>query len=281
MQENRFLFKVFYIASKKFFGSQRQKIHITVEDCIINALIETSYIKDAESAKFEVASRTDRFVSARGSVLSFITLKNPILMEINSILPREIGLWAYALVPNDYLSRYNAIYRHYKYFLPLMNRGYYDDNKLKLKLMKRACQEIEGHHDFINFSKRGKEKTITVRDVILASIRKENNFIIFDFKSKAFLRQQIRRMVSKILELGTGKIEYDDFLNLFNSNLNISYQAADPRGLVLWDIKYDEKVKFNYDLKSIERMNAFFLEQEKNYRVKYKLFNVMQHNDIG
>jgi tRNA U38,U39,U40 pseudouridine synthase TruA len=88
-------------------------------------------------------------------------------------------------------------------------------------------------------------------------------------------------MVSKILELGTGKIEYDDFLNLFNSNLNISYQAADPRGLVLWDIKYDEKVKFNYDLKSIERMNAFFLEQEKNYRVKYKLFNVMQHNDIG
>ncbi len=281
MYTKKYLFKLYYIASKQFFGSQRQKVNITIEECLIDTLIDKNYIKDAESSKFEVASRTDRFVSARGAALSFVSLKKPILMEINSALPREIGLWAHALVQNDFLSRYNAIYRHYKYFLPIRKGGSYKDEKLNFKLMKKACRELEGRHDFTNFYKKGKEEVKTVRDILLASLRKENNFIIFDFKSRAFLRQQIRRMIAIILEIGKGKIDYAEYLNLFNPSITVSYQPADPRGLILWDVKYDETIRFINDTKSIERMNDFFLKQEIKYSYKNKLFSIMQHNNVS
>jgi tRNA pseudouridine38-40 synthase len=280
MQTNRFIFKFYYIASAKYFGSQRQAEHTTIEDCVINALIKTNYIEGADTSKFEVASRTDRFVSARGSAFSITSLKMPILMEINSALPREIGLWAYAPVPIDFISRFSAKIRHYKYILPITKNLIYENKKLNLKLMRKACKEFEGYHDFQNFFKRGKEDVKTSREILEASIKKESNFLIFDFKSQAFLRQQIRRMVSKILDVGTNKIDYKEFLDLFNSNFDVSYKPAEPRGLLLWDINYGENIHFTIDPKSIERRDKFFSEQELKYKLKHKLFSLIQQNDI-
>ena len=114
----RYLFKFYYTGSKKFFGSQRQKDLLTVEGCLLNTLKETKYIESMERSKIEFASRTDRFVSAKGNAFAFNTLKLPILMEINRALPNEIGLWAYREVPQNFFSRYNAVYRHYKYIVP-------------------------------------------------------------------------------------------------------------------------------------------------------------------
>ena len=275
------MFKFYYIASTKYFGSQRQKGYSTIEDCIIDALRKTNHIRNIEESKFEVASRTDRFVSARGASFSVICLKEPILMEINSTLPREIGLWAYASVPIEFLSRFNAIYRHYKYILPIEKVHHDRNRKLNFKGMKNACKALEGYHDFHNFFKRGKEEVRLLREILLATITKEDNYLIFDFKSRAFLRQQIRRMVTKILELGTGMIDYESFLRLFSPNFEISYEPADPRGLILWDIGYKEDINFVIDPKSKERMNNYFFEQNLKYSLKHKLFRLMQHNDIS
>ena len=281
MQPIRYLFKFYYIATTKYFGSQRQKCFRTIEDCIIDALVKTNHIKDIEESKFEVASRTDRFVSARGAAFSSICLKSPILMEINSILPKEIGLWAYASVPIDFLSRFSAMYRHYKYILPIQKLMHYKDKKLNFKLMKKACKALEGYHDFHNFFKRGKEEVRLSREILLASITKEEDYVIFDFKSQAFLRQQIRRMVAKILELGTGMIDYDRFLNLFSPNFEISYEPADPRGLILWDVSYGDHIYLIIDPKSMDRMNNYFFEQTLKYSLKHKLFSIMKYNNIG
>jgi tRNA pseudouridine(38-40) synthase len=278
MQPKRYIFKFYYIASTKFFGSQRQKEYKTIENCIINALLKTNLVGDIESSRFEAASRTDRYVSARGSAFSFISLKKPILMEINSVLPKEIGLWAYAI---DFLSRFNALYRHYKYILPVTKSLYYNDKKLNFKLMRKACKKLEGSHDFRNFYKRGKEEVKTSREILLASITKEKGFLIFDFKSQAFLRQQIRRMISKILEVGMGVIDYEQFLQLFSPEFEISYRPANPRGLILWDVFYGNSVDFIIDPKSMDRMKSYFLEKEDDYRRKYNLFSLMQHNNIG
>jgi len=281
MPPNRYMFKFYYIASTKYFGSQRQKDHSTIEDCIIDALVKTNHIKDIEESKFEVASRTDRFVSARGATFSAICLKLPILMEINSNLPKEIGLWAYTSVPIEFLSRFNAIYRHYKYILPIDKVQHYRNKKLNFKVMIKACKALEGYHDFHNFFKRGKEEVRISREILLASITKEENYLIFDFKSQAFLRQQIRRMVAKILELGTGMIDYKSFLHLFSPNFEISYEPAEPRGLILWDIVYKDDINFIIDPKSKERMNNYFFEQNLKYGIKHQLFKIMQHNNIG
>jgi len=275
MENSRFLFKFYYIGSKKYFGSQRQPNYLTIEELLINALQEKDYINDIKSAGFDVASRTDKFVSARGSAFSFITNKLPILMEINSVLPKRIGIWAYAKVPLDFYSRYNAQFRHYKYITR------YIISSLNIKDMKRACKALEGRHDFSNFSKQENMEVKTVRDLILASMKIDGDYIIFDFKSRAFLRQQIRRMVAKIFEVGLGVINYEDFLDLFNPAKLTSYQPADPFGLILWDINYGSNVHFTIDKKSRERMDFFFREKEQKYALKTKLFRLIQHDDIS
>ena len=238
-------------------------------------------LKGDKSSGFEVASRTDKYVSARGSTFSFETEKKPILMEINTALPKNIGIWGYSEVPKDFFSRYNALYRHYKYIVPYSINFRRKIGSNNLNEMIKACKTFEGRHDFKNFFKPEKDKEKTIRDIILASLRLDGDFLIFDFKSRAFLRQQIRRMVAKIFELGLEIITFEEFLDLFNPSRTYSYQPADPLGLILWDINYGKKTQFTIDAKSKERMNKFFLLQEIKFSTKQKLFSIMQRNNIS
>ncbi|MFW9875716.1 MAG: tRNA pseudouridine synthase A, partial [Candidatus Thorarchaeota archaeon] len=246
-----------------------------------NALEKKNYISDIKNSEFEFSSRTDRFVSARGACFTCIVEKKPILMEINANLPREMGIWAYSEVPLDFSSRYQAVLRHYIYVVPIPLSYIQKTSGIDLSIMEMACKELEGRHDFINFSKKESESINTIKDMISVTLVVKDEYIIFEFKSKSFLRQQIRRMVKKVIELGTGEITYDDFINLFNSSKLISYQPADPKGLILWDIEYNKKIKFITDPKSIERMNNFFSSKKLTYRFKYNLFRVLQKDNLG
>ena len=82
MEKKKYFLKFYYIGKEKYYGSQRQPDFLTIEDELIDVLKKRKYIKDIETSDFQVASRTDRYVSARCSVFSMITNKDPILMEI-------------------------------------------------------------------------------------------------------------------------------------------------------------------------------------------------------
>jgi len=280
-EPQRYLFKFYYIGTDKFHGSQRQKDYLSTEQCLIEALVKKKYINDVKTSGFEVSSRTDRLVSARGAAFSFISLKQPILMEINSILPKEMGLWAYTPVDINFSSRFNAIYRHYKYIVPQPIKFLEKHSKINLELMHKACRELMGSHDFKNFTKREKYVSKTIRNILSAEITIKNDYIILDFKSRAFLRQQIRRMAKKILELGKGEINFSDFLLLFDATKEISFQPAEPTGLILWDIKFNDKIEFVIDLKSKERMMNYFLRQRLNFGHKSQLFKILQQTDFS
>ena len=195
-------------------------------------------------------------------------------MEINSVLPKNIGIWAHVEIPLAFHLRFNAISRHYKYILT-------NDITLNLDIMKKACKELEGKHNFINFSKREKEEKKTVRDMDSVSMNITEEYIVFNFKSRAFLRQQVRRMVKKIIELGKGEIKYEDFLKLFDTSDYHSYEPVDPLGLVLWDIEYDNKIQFNIDPKSLKRMKKYFQIQKQKSGIKHQLFKILQHDDLS
>ncbi|MFX1419203.1 MAG: hypothetical protein ACFE9N_09815 [Promethearchaeota archaeon] len=281
MVNSKFLFKIYYIGTNQYHGSQRQPDLPTIEQCFLTVLENKGYISEIENSEFEFASRTDRFVSARGACFTCIVRKKPILMEINSNLPREMGIWAYSKVPFDFSSRYQAVLRHYIYVVPTPLSYIQKTSGIDLSIMEKACKELKGRHDFINFSKRESESINTIKDMVSATLAIKDEYIIFEFKSKSFLRQQIRRMVKKILELGTHEITYDDFINLFNISEIISYQPADPKGLILWDTEYDKKIKFITDPKSIERMDNFFSSKKLIHRFKYNLFRFLQKDNLG
>ena len=281
MLNSKFLFKIYYIGKDNYYGSQRQPNFKTIEQCILNALKKRGYIDEINNSQFEFASRTDRKVSARGACFSCLLKKEPILMEINSVLPKEIGIWAYSNVPLEFSSRHNAILRHYIYIVPLPISYFLKTTGLNIDLMKKACRELEGHHNFANFSKKKSNDINTVRDMDSITLSIEDDYLFLQFKSRAFLRQQVRRMVFKILEVGTGKICYEDFLDLFDASREISYQPADAKGLILLDIKYEDKINFIIDSKSKERMNNFFTTKKLDYNLKYHLFRVLQQDNFS
>ena len=278
---NRYLFKFYYIGKNKFYGSQRQLDKNTIEGCLLNALVQNKYITNLNTSGFEVASRTDKLVSARGAAFSFISQKKPILMEINSILPKEIGVWAYCKVNLDFSSRFNALYRHYKYIAPIPIGVLEKDYVLNLDIIRKACKQLEGKHNFKNFSKKDRTGIKTIRDIQSVHMNISNKYIIFDFKSKAFLRQQVRRMVKKLLELGTGIISYSDFLDLFDPSKDISFQPADPKGLILWDVEFHKNIDLKIDIKSVERMKLYFKNQKLKFGHRYQLFNFMHQNNLS
>jgi len=281
MEKSRYLFKLYYLGRSKYYGSQRQPNLLTIEECVLDALKKRSYIKSDKASGFEVASRTDRFVSALGACFTCVLEKKPILMEINSALPKEIGVWAYTKVPLDFSSRYNATLRHYLYIFPKPLSFYGKTNMINIEIMRKACRQLEGKHDFINFSKRDNTEKSTIRDMDYVDLSIKNDYIILQFKSGAFLRQQIRRMVKKILELGEGEIVYDDFLDLLDSTQIFSYQPANPQGLILWEVKFDNKIRLEEDKKSKERMNSYFLKKVLASGFKHQLFRFLQHNDFS
>ena len=281
MVKSRYLFKIFYIGKKKFHGSQRQNDVLTIEQCLLNAFHKRNYITNVESAGFEVASRTDRLVSARGACFTCVTEKKPILMELNSALPKDIGIWAHSEVPLNFSSRFNAILRHYVYIVPTPLSVLQNTSTFDIKILKIACKHLEGQHDFINFSKREKGEILTVRNMNNVELTVKNDLMIFEFKSRGFLRQQIRRTVKILLELGHEEIDYDTFLSLFDASKSFSYQPADPRGLILWDVVFDDKIDFKEDPKSKERMKSHFLGNKLRAGFKHQLFSILQQDDFS
>ncbi|MFX1385136.1 MAG: tRNA pseudouridine synthase A [Promethearchaeota archaeon] len=280
MTHIKYLFKMYYIGSK-FHGSQRQLTVLTIEDRLILELKKKNYLTEVRNSEFEFASRTDRYVSARGACFTCITNKKPILMEINSGLPHEMGVWAYSEVPLDFSARRNALLRKYLYIFPTPISYLKKAYGLDIKIMKKACKKLEGRHDFINFSKREANVVNTIKDMKSVVLSTYNDYLIFKFKSKSFLRQQIRRTVRKLIELGTNVISYEDFLKLFNKDEIFSYQPANPDGLILWDIDYDPKVIFKEDEKSKEKMKKYFYKKQVNYSLKNQLFRILQQDDFS
>jgi tRNA pseudouridine38-40 synthase len=280
-KRKKYIFKFYYIGLKKYYGSQRQPDVLTIEDVLIEVLKNRNYIKNIDMSEFEMSSRTDRYVSARGSTFSCFLQKKPIIMELNSFLPKEIGIWAFSEVDKSFSSRYDAKTRHYKYIIKQPLSYLKEKFPFNLNIMKNGCKEFEGTHNFQNFSKRSKESKLLVRTIDEVKLELIDDHILLNFKSQGFLRQQVRRMAQKILELGRGDIDYNKFLELFNPEEFHSYQPASPEGLILWNIKYEPELQYKKDLKAKERMFKYFLKQELKYSLKHQLFKILEQNDFS
>ena len=273
----RYFIKAYYLADQ-YFGSQRQNEENTIEDILLKRLIDKSYIKNESKSGFEAASRTDRFVSARGSVFSFITQKSFYPEELNSALPNDIGIRSVAKVPIDYKPRWNAIHRHYKYIFDYPISYVKNKSEFDIDLIKQGCNLLKGRHNFINFAKKDKDKN-TIRDLDDVKLSIINDFLILDFYSRSYLRQQIRKMIKKLIELGTGKITLEEFKSLFNPNESFSYKPYSPNGLILWDVKYTKEVIFMENKKGKERMRNFFKQKYYYSFFRTNFFNTLKDGE--
>lgn len=223
-----------------YYGFQSQPQVPTVEGVVRRGL---SSLGLAESG-FCYAGRTDRGVSALGQVISFHVDEDQASLAvprvINTRLPWNVWTWAWALVPEDFSARYGAVWRKYRYVLCR--------HDLDLDLMQKAAQNLMGTHDFRNFS--AEKKRGTVKTLISLDIREHRGGVIIEAKADGFLWNMVRKIVTALEMVGSGKKTVDWVQDLLNPQLNQGVAAAPPEGLVFLDVGYGREIDWDEDLYS-------------------------------
>ncbi len=224
----RYAFRVAYDGSH-YFGFVRQPSKPTVEAELLKAFKNCGAYRELKKAQFRTAARTDRGVSAVGQVVALDVVKEPTLSFINTCLPDDIAVLTAIEVGPKFNPRRQAQSKHYRYVceaLPNFN----------LPLARRAAKLLEGTHDFKHLCKHDQGRS-TLRNLKYANVRVQK-IIIFDFIARAFLWQQVRRMVNVLLAVGTGKLNLDELKRMLEGRAKQAMQPAPAEGLILVNVRY-------------------------------------------
>jgi len=195
----------------------------------------------------EALQHPRRGVAALAQVVAMNTLKIPDVEEINSRLPEDVAVLGFGAADSNYNPRRDVVAKHYRYVCEI-------PENFDVELAKRAASMLIGKHDFKFFCAREKGKT-TVGRVILAKVE-AGEHLTFDFVAPAFLRQQVRRMVQALLEVGTGAVDVEHFRRALEGEATSSFRPAPPEGLFLAGISY-RKLVIQRDERAVERFVSY------------------------
>jgi pseudouridylate synthase I len=216
---NRIAVKIAYLGSE-FLGSQIQPGAKTVAGSILENLEKIQDI----FPDLKLAGRTDKGVNALGNVAVFNTSVDPVKM-IKALNAVSSGIFyrSFAIVDENFNPRH-ANERIYRYTL--------DTDGLDIGMMKECSKLFEGEHDFKRFCKNDERSTV----VNMRSITIDRNVI--EFRADHFLWNMIRRIVSAMVSVASGKSSLSDVKDALNGK-NITFGVARGDALTLADVIYE------------------------------------------
>ncbi|GAB4309342.1 MAG: tRNA pseudouridine(38-40) synthase TruA [Promethearchaeota archaeon] len=255
----RFAFKLAYLGGG-YHGFNRQPTEATVEGVLLATLASRRYLPPEPRPR--VAARTDAGVSARCNVWAVDLEREPILSELNHFLPPGVVAWAVARVDDAFDPRRSALGKTYAYFLDAV------EPELDAALLREAATLFEGTRDFSRFHRRdpsrpGAETTRTV-DRVEVLPRDGGRVLEVRVRSRAFLWQQVRRMVAAMAAVARGDLPLEVLATWLDPEVPSASNGGRPspapaRGLVLWDVELSEPdaLKFVVDGKAVESIVSF------------------------
>jgi tRNA pseudouridine38-40 synthase len=108
-------------------------------------------------------------------------------------------------------------------------------------MMNEASNFLVGSHDFASFGKPPDKGKNTIRQVIQTEWSIVDSKIIFDITANAFLYRMVRNIVGTLLQVGLGRLDFQQFQEIFMAkNLACSAPAAPACGLCLMKVVYPE-----------------------------------------
>ena len=221
----RLAFRVSYIGTR-FFGSQMQADHRTVEGEFVAACRRLDLFSDFREAGFLSAGRTDRGVHARGQVVAFLTeYPERAKTALNIQLPPDCWCTGYAEVPPEFHPRYDTHSRTYRY--------YFSTPPVDMDAMKRSARQFSGTQNFTNFARvRGKNPHRTVLSVTMGE---QKGFVYFEVTADSFLWHQVRSMATALWRIGAGEADEGSITALLEQESDQMVPPAPAEGLILWN----------------------------------------------
>ena len=231
------------------YGFQIQKKGNTVQKLVQSTI--SKILK--EKIKITGAGRTDKNVNSWGQSAHFDTKKKIIntkkfIYSLNFFLnKRLISILEIKKRNLNFHARYSAKERIYKYNIVnrlappsiYKNKAWHIRKKLNLKIMRKGSKILFGTHDFSTFRASNCYSKSPIRTLKNIKIKKNNDKIIMIFKSKSFLRNQVRSMVGCLKYLGENKWSLKKFKEAFNAKSRKECAPpAPPEGLYLAKVIY-------------------------------------------
>ena len=245
----RYLIRFSYDGSR-YNGYQKQVDAITIQGELENALTK---INDNKEVSVVASGRTDRGVHALNQCAHFDLSINitcdKLKMALNSLLPNDIYIKEVCEMDDSFHARFNVIGKEYIY---IINMGEYNPiernyvfqycHKLDLAAMERGLKYLEGEHNFKSFTKTNDEITDYVRKISMTSLirdSKDLNKITISFVGTGFMRYMVRNMVGLLIEIGEGKRQPEDIIDILEKeNRTLAGKTAPPCGLYLKNVFY-------------------------------------------
>ncbi len=232
-----------------FYGTQKQSDKKTIQGDFESLL---SRVYD-EKVKVTISSRLDRGVHALDFALTFdvpndnVTL-NHLEYYLKRSVSKDIFIKEVREINADFSPRYDCEDKTYLYLIqngmnhnPILNPfTYTPKHPLDVQKMKECLALFKGCHNFRSFaSPEGEENTLLIIDDV--SLEEEHGLVKIRFRSKAFLRYQVRFMVGACIYVAEDKTSLDEVKNSLSTGdeLRIRYKA-EPQGLILEQINYPQ-----------------------------------------
>ena len=199
------------------------------------------------------AGRTDRGVhaieqSAHFDAKNKIQNNDKIVKSLNFFLnPKKISIINIIKRNKNFHARYSAKERVYKYFIinrlatPVIEneRAWHIRKKLDIKLLKEGAKKLLGTHDFSTMRAKNCYAKSPIKKINKITIKNTNKKIEIEFRSKSFLRNQVRSMVGCLKYLAEKKWNIKKFENVFKSKKRKNCAPPAPAcGLYLEKIIY-------------------------------------------
>ncbi len=231
------------------YGFQIQKKGNTVQKLVQSTI--SKILK--EKIKIIGSGRTDRGVHSLGQSAHFDTKKKIIntkkfIYSLNFFLNKKlISILEIKKKKLSFHARYSAKERTYKYIVlnrlssPAVdhNKVWHIRKKLDLNLIKKGAKKLLGKNDFGTFQASNCYSITSIKTLKKINIKKINEKIIFQFKSKSFLRNQVRSMVGCLVCLGQKKWSLKKFERVFKSRKRkLCAPPAPAHGLYLFKVNY-------------------------------------------
>jgi len=187
-----------------------------------------------QSAHFDVKNKIQNIDKTIKSLNFFLNKK---MISIINIKRKKINFHA----------RYSAKERVYLYIIQNrispstinIDREWHIRKKLDLNLIKKGSKKLIGTHDFSAFRSSNCSAKNPVRTVNKIIVKKSKNQIKLKFKSKSFLKNQVRSMVGCLKYLGEKKWDLRKFESvIINRDRKKVAPPAPACGLYLEKIIY-------------------------------------------